>query len=145
MAAVRSTVREAYASNGWNSDIRVVRSCMTPLRPTAFIIKSGERYLCPVCGYDGTFQGNHYDDDEGGCIGTGIRSSCLFEPGFDDDPSASAEASDSIGASVKSYRAAWLAAGAPWRGGSSKSPPADWKAEAQLRHLFQTAPWLLDL
>ena len=115
---------------------------MSDLPPTAFIIKFGESYLCPVCGYDGTFHGNHYDDEEGGCIATGICSCCLFEPGFNDNPAASADARDSVAASISSYRAKWVAAGSPWRGGDTKSPPLGWDPHDQLARLFQVAPFL---
>lgn len=115
---------------------------MTELRPTAFIIKSGGSYLCPVCGYDGTFSGDHYDDAEGGCIGSGICSCCFFEPGFDDNPLASAEAEASIEASIASYRASWIAAGLPWRGGDVKAQPPGWNPQEQLARLFREAPFL---
>src|SRR4051794_40134167 len=114
---------------------------MTDLRPTGFIVRSGAQYLCPVCGYDGTFRGDHYDD-KGGCAASGICSSCLFEPGFDDNPLASALASRTIATSIKAYRAAWLAEGMPWRGEDTKSKPANWDPGAQLARLFQAAPFL---
>jgi hypothetical protein len=115
---------------------------MQDLPPTAFIIKSGEAYLCPACGYGGTFQGNHYDDDEGGCIATGICACCFFEPGFSDNQAASANAESNILASVRAHRVRWIAAGSPWRGGNVRSPPAAWIAEEQLAALFRAAPFL---
>ena len=63
-------------------------SAMPELAPTDFLVEYESAFLCPVCGYDGTFKGNHYADNEGGCIATGICSCCFFEPGFDDNPAA---------------------------------------------------------
>ena len=117
-------------------------SRMSDFPATAYIIKFGSSYLCPVCGYDGTFQGDHYDDEEGGRIATGICSCCLFEPGFDDNSAATADASDSIAGSISAYRQKWLERDSPWLGGQTVSPPSGWDAHAQLARLLRIAPFL---
>jgi hypothetical protein len=96
-------------------------------------------FLCPVCGFSGAFNGTSFDE-HGGVIGTGICPCCLFEPGFDDDPGASAHAKHTVTDSVASFREHWLAAGSPWSSITAQCPAA-WNAEAQLAHLFQVAPY----
>jgi hypothetical protein len=117
---------------------------MSDLRPTTFIIASGGGYLCPVCGWAGTFIGNHFADDEGGCIATGICACCAYEPGFDDNPLASDKAKPTIAESITSYRRAWIDMGSPWRGIDATPVPDNWSAEAQLSKLFKRAPFLAE-
>ena len=95
--------------------------------------------LCPVCGWPGYFRGSSYDE-RGGLIATGICPSCLFEPGFDDDPGASREAEQTVPASILKYRADWVADGTPWRGRSGVGIPANWDARIQLGQLIDVAP-----
>jgi hypothetical protein len=116
---------------------------MKPLPATAYIIRDGAKYLCPVCGWPETFRGDHFDDEEGGCIAMGICDCCVYEPGFDDNPLASAAAKATIGESILAFRGAWLAEGAPWRGnGSRRAPPDGWSSERQLARLYELAPFL---
>ena len=51
----------------------------------ALNIRGEDGFLCPVCGWPGTFSGDSYDPRLGGLIGTGICACCHFEPGYDDD------------------------------------------------------------
>jgi hypothetical protein len=78
--------------------------------------------------------------DTGGDIGISICACCLWEPGFDDDPRASATAAPTIKASVVAYRLLWIAQGCPWR--SEKSPPAGWDGGAQCETLLRLFPHL---
>jgi hypothetical protein len=114
------------------------------LPATAFIISSPEGYLCPVCGWAGTFRGDHFHDEEGGCIATGICACCSYEPGFDDNPLASQDAEPTIGASIASRRRAWIGQGSPWRGIDATPVPDNWSSKAQLDRLFRLAPFLAD-
>jgi hypothetical protein len=97
-------------------------------------------YLCPACGWPGYFVGDSYDE-RSGVIGTGICPCCLFEPGFDDNPAASAGAEVTVAASITKYRSEWVAAGMPWRG-TQVDAPTSWDAQAQLRHLIEAFPKL---
>jgi hypothetical protein len=51
--------------------------------------------LCPCCGLIDQFSSPNYDA-RGGLIGSGICAACFWEPGFDDDPMASADAGPTI-------------------------------------------------
>lgn len=114
---------------------------MDVLPATAFLIRGDGGFLCPVCGWAGTFTGDHFDDEEGGRIATGICFCCLFEPGFDDNPLASSDAMPTVGESIAACRTRWLDAGAPWL--SHIVPrPSGWDAERQLQRLFELAPFL---
>ena len=97
-------------------------------------------FLCPVCGCSGDFDGAAFDE-AGGVIGCGICRCCLYEPGFDDDPAASAEAKQTVYQSVNAYRDTWRGAGSPWRGMIDRLPRG-WDAERQLAHLFTVASYL---
>lgn len=111
-------------------------------RASQFLVRNDQgEYLCPACGLPGYFDGQHFDDAIGGVIGTGICPCCFYEPGFDDDPMASADARPTLIWSVLSYRADWHANGSPWRG-TNVPPPDGWSAETQLALLFETAPFL---
>jgi hypothetical protein len=127
-------------NNCWRRNSRFFQ---VTLRASQFLINndSGD-YLCPVCGLAGYFAGQHFDDDIGGVIGTGICPCCFYEPGFDDDPLASGEAKDTIHASILSYRANWIASGMPWHG-TNQHPPDGWCARVQLEQLFRPAPFLV--
>lgn len=88
------------------------------------------------------FHGNHFGDEEGGVIGTGICPCCFYEPGFDDNPAASAEANDKLLDSILSYRKAWIEQGMPWRGAPKAERPTDWEPALQLARLYKAAPFL---
>jgi hypothetical protein len=112
---------------------------MPPKSPLAIQDKTG-RFLCPVCGHAGTFDG-HCFDERGGVIGSGICPCCFYEPGFDDDPMASAKAKAMPLESIKHYRAEWIGEGMPWR--SVHAPrPASWNGPRQLADLVRIAPAL---
>jgi hypothetical protein len=95
--------------------------------------------LCPACGFPGYFQGLSYDD-EGGLPGTGICPCCFWEPGFDDVPSASADAEETILDSLRRYRRRWWASPV-WRG-DGKLMPVGWDGKAQLERLLAVAPFV---
>lgn len=113
------------------------------VRPSLFIIRNDRgEYLCPVCGFAGYFRGDHFADKEGGVIGTGICPCCFYEPGFDDNPAASAGAKDTLLDSILSYRKAWTEQGMLWRGAPKVERPADWEPASQLARLLETAPFV---
>ncbi len=97
---------------------------------------------CPACGLAGYFKAQSWDANGAGVIGTGICPCCLFEPGFDDDPAASADALTTVRASTLHYRRQWIAMGMPWRGDDDDrfSRPKGWNAEGQLAELSQAEP-----
>jgi hypothetical protein len=106
------------------------------------IIRDSENHvLCPVCGLAGVFGLNSFDE-HGGVIGTGICYCCLYEPGFDDDPLASAAAKNTFLDSIHVYRNAWLHEKMPWRGQPEKLPE-NWDPQRQLGMLFEQAAWLV--
>ena len=97
------------------------------------------RLLCPACGFP-DYAGRPAYDDKEGLIGTTICPCCSWEPGFDDNPAASAAAQDTILGSLRAYRAAWNGGDTPqWRGRLAERP-AQWCPKEQLERLFQTAP-----
>lgn len=111
-------------------------------------------FRCPACGLPGYFQKDAFDEF-GGVIAMGICPCCFFEPGFDDDPAASADAEPTVLASVRSYRRRWMANGMPWRRGTRKEriaigvyderrtsddAPEGWCPKTQLEALFRLAP-----
>jgi hypothetical protein len=110
-----------------------------PNSPLAVQDRTG-RFLCPVCGHAGTFDG-HCFDERGGVIGSGICPCCFYEPGFDDDPMASAKAKSTPIESIKAYRTEWIADGKPWRS-PNVSAPESWDASRQLKALLNIAPGL---
>lgn len=93
--------------------------------------------LCPSCGLPGYFSAAAWDDHGRGVIGNGICPCCFYEPGFDDDPSASADAQPTVRASVLHYRKKWIARGMPWRGNDDYrlTKPANWNPAEQLATL----------
>jgi hypothetical protein len=97
-------------------------------------------FLCPACGFGGAFDGSQFET-RGGIIGRGICPCCFYEPGFDDDPMASADAQPTVLLSIASYRANWIAAGMPWRATMTPAP-VDWRPETQLATLAEVAPFL---
>jgi hypothetical protein len=109
--------------------------------PRRFNIRDQDgQYLCPACGWPGHFRGESYSED-GGLVGTGICPCCLFEPGFDDAPGASADAKTTIRASIEHYRSGWVAEGMKWRGDPrTMIAPTGWDAEAQLTRLLRVFP-----
>jgi hypothetical protein len=96
--------------------------------------------LCPCCGMTDQFETMAYGVC-GGIIGSGICGACFWEPGFDDDPMASANAEPTIIASLLAYRAHWTASGRPWRG-TARPQPVGWDAAKNLEFLFMRAPHL---
>jgi hypothetical protein len=97
-------------------------------------------WLCPCCGFPQDC-GRPMYDEHGGDIGISICSACFWEPGFDDDPLASAKAMPTIMASLRAYRLAWAAGGYPWK--STTIPiPQTWAPHATLAMLFRMAPHL---
>lgn len=95
------------------------------------------RLLCPACGFP-DYNNEPAYDERGGLAGSGICPCCFWEPGFDDEPAASASAKDTILATLRAYRAQW-GGGPIWRGREAEKP-AGWNGEAQLANLFETAP-----
>jgi hypothetical protein len=104
-----------------------------------FNVCDGEgKLLCPACGFPGYVDGEAYDE-AGDMPGSGICPCCLWEPGFDDEPAASAAAQGTILASLQSYRASWRLT-MEWRVASCK--PEAWDGEQQLARLLTLAPHL---
>ena len=97
-------------------------------------------FICPVCGFPNFSRLEAYDKEEGGKIGTTICPCCLWEPGFDDNQLASAEAKATILQSVLQYRANWQVT-SEWRG-QKNLRPEDWNPASQLDELFKRAPFL---
>lgn len=95
------------------------------------------RLLCPACGFPGFATQPAYDE-RGGIIATAICPCCMWEPGFDDVPSASADARETILMSLQHYRARWTD-GLLWRG-RAEQQPSGWDGAAQLAQLFEIAP-----
>jgi hypothetical protein len=112
---------------------------MPPKSPLAVQVRTG-RFLCPVCGHAGAFDG-HCFDERGGVIGSGICPFCIYEPGFDDDPMASANAKVTPIESIKAYRADWIAHGKPWRSQNVPAPEG-WDALHHLKALLNIASGL---
>jgi hypothetical protein len=106
------------------------------------IVDGQGRLLCPCCGFADQFSRPPYDK-RGGIIGSGICGACLWEPGFDDDPMASAVAQPTILGSLLAYRAEWIAAGSLWRGSTRLAQPKDWHAQATLNVLREYAAHLM--
>jgi hypothetical protein len=104
------------------------------------VIGADRRYHCPVCGLAGVFASESYDA-QGSLIGTGICPSCLWEPGFDDDPAASGVTGGCLMQFLRAYRARWIGAGWPWRGQADRRP-AGWNGKEQLARLLLSAPHL---
>jgi hypothetical protein len=99
-------------------------------------------HLCPACGLPGCFTDASWDEQGRGAIGIGICPCCFYEPGFDDDPAASADAQPTALASIRHYRAKWVTMGMPWRGNDDYwlTKPEGWDPAAQLQTLFETEP-----
>jgi len=93
--------------------------------------------LCPCCGFPGFANVEAYDE-HGGIIGTAICPCCLWEPGFDDVPAASADAKETVLESVCAYRAKWMQ-NFNWRGKLQRKPE-EWSAKPQTEKLFELAP-----
>jgi hypothetical protein len=116
---------------------------MTTIDPLQFNISADNGwYHCPCCGWDGTFSVEAYDK-HGGMIGRGLCSCCYWEPGFDDDPMASAAALATIRESLLTYRRAWVESGYIWRSSATVDPPNNWKGREQLATLLKRAPHLM--
>lgn len=97
------------------------------------------RLLCPACGYPDYASDLAYDDRHG-LAGTAICPCCMWEPGFDDDPAASAHAEKTILASLRRFRSGW-GERAHWSGRDAERPRG-WDGAEQLQRLFQIAPHL---
>lgn len=97
------------------------------------------RLLCPACGFPGYANTPPYDA-RGGLIGMTICVCCMWEPGFDDAPTASALAGETVLASLRRYRSAWDDQ-AHWSRRDIDRPDK-WDGAEQLRRLFEVAPHL---
>lgn len=103
-----------------------------------FNIRDGlGRLICPACGYPDYAAEPAYDERHG-LAGTTICPCCMWEPGFDDNASASARAEDTILASLRRYRSG-LGEQAHWAGRDADRP-GGWNGAEQLGHLFEIAP-----
>jgi hypothetical protein len=103
-----------------------------------FNIRDGlGRLTCPACGYPNYASELAYDERQG-LAGVTICPCCMWEPGFDDNPAASARAEGTIIASLRRYRSGWNGK-AHWSGRASECP-ADWDGTEQLSRLFEIAP-----
>jgi hypothetical protein len=98
---------------------------------------SDGRLLCPACGF-AEYAAHPAYDGNGGIIRATICPCCLWEPGFDDAPGASAQAAETILGSLRAYRARWMAA-PTWQGRGDRRPD-DWDPDAKLVRLFDLAP-----
>ncbi|MGH1413605.1 MAG: hypothetical protein ACRBB0_08925 [Pelagimonas sp.] len=98
------------------------------------------RLLCPVCGFPEYSDQPAYSE-RGGEIGTTICPCCLWEPGFDDTPLASAKAEDTILESIIAYRARWSVT-KQWQG-QRQLLSEGFDGEGQLTKLASIAPHLL--
>jgi hypothetical protein len=103
------------------------------------IVSDAGQLLCPCCGLAGQCGHPPYDA-RGGNIGSGICACCMWEPGFDDDPAASANAALTIEASLVAYRSLWIEQGYPWR--AEKTPPEGWEGRSQCEQLLRQFPHL---
>lgn len=102
-----------------------------------FNILDDGRLLCPACGFP-DYAGEPAYDERGGLAGTAICPCCMWEPGFDDEASASAGAKASILDTLRAYRSNWD--GEPrWRGRLAERP-SGWDGRRQLARLFEVAP-----
>jgi hypothetical protein len=109
--------------------------------PLQFNVQSRDgAWLCPCCGLQ-QHCGRPMYHAHGGDIGISICPACLWEPGFDDDPHASAKALSTVMGSLHAYRQAWAAAGSPWRA-TATAAPLGWTPDATLAALFELAPHL---
>ncbi|MGB0843887.1 MAG: hypothetical protein ACPGVN_03995 [Alphaproteobacteria bacterium] len=107
------------------------------------IRNSINKYMCPVCGYS-EFSGTPaYDSFGKGIIGTTICSCCLWQPGFDDEPSASGEAKSTVRETIIHYRSKWEKL-AEWQGIKSLKPEG-FSGKFQLKNLKLIAPDLFDI
>jgi hypothetical protein len=99
--------------------------------------------LCPCCCLAGQFSYPPYDE-HGGNIGCGLCACCMWEPGFNDDTMAGADAKPTIKASLDAYREAWIAQCYPWRTKPwrDNGPPANWEGRAQCEDLLRRFPHL---
>ena len=103
------------------------------------VAASDGRLLCPACGFPDYSDQPAYSE-RGGEVGTTICPCCMWEPGFDDDPFASAKAKDTILESVIAYRAVWSAT-KQWQGLRYRRPEG-FDGESQLAKLAVIAPHL---
>lgn len=101
------------------------------------IYNATQQLLCPTCGFPDYASAPAYAET-GGIIGSAICPCCLWEPGFDDDRSASKHAHDTILDSIRAYRKKWDGA-ALWVG-KPENMPKNWNRRLQLNQLFRLAP-----
>jgi hypothetical protein len=109
-----------------------------------FNVRSADgEWLCPCCGLAGQFGYPPYYA-HGGVIGCGICACCMWEPGFDDDTMASADAKATVKASLDAYRTIWIGQGYPWRTKPwrENGTPANWDGRAQCEELLGRFPHL---
>lgn len=124
---------------------------MTGENPLSFNVMTEDgQVLCPCCGFAGQFAREPNGRGGGligpygplgGIIGSGICSCCYWEPGFDDDPMASAFAKSTIIESLRAYRDAWVSAGYVWRGANSAAP-VGWDGRTHCEAFLQKFPHL---
>jgi hypothetical protein len=106
--------------------------------PVSFNVMSEEgALLCPVCGFPGYSEVPAYTDNTGR-IGTTICPCCLWEPGFDDNPLASAKAKATIRESILAYRTGWVTT-KEWRGQRGLKPD-EFDGSKQLDAMLKRAP-----
>jgi hypothetical protein len=122
-----------YRSSEAEADIE-----LRTIDPCRFNIEENDAFVCPCCGYPGAFAIATYDET-GGIIGAGICLCCFWEPGFDDNPMASADACATILESLRRYRRTWIDENHPWRD-TKLVASRGWNARAQLERLFALAP-----
>lgn len=96
---------------------------------------SSGRWICPCCGFPGYSHAPAYSKDDRGLIGTAICPCCLWEPGYDDDPAASAGADPNT--AISAHRGGW-AATCQWQGKPDRRPPG-FDGRAQLERLRDLA------
>lgn len=88
---------------------------------TGEAVMDNQRYVCPVCGYEGLDEPPKSEDDSHSYE---ICPCCGFEFGFDDE---------SEGHSYQSYRRNWVVEGARWF--IEEKRPENWNLKDQLRKI----------
>lgn len=83
-----------------------------------------ERYFCPACGLDLSFEPwtNGSPSDE-------VCPCCGIQFGYDDAAGGNMQLRLEV---YEKWRSAWIAAGMPWRSRGT-APPADWNPREQVK------------